>query len=310
MKKNALPLISICVTVILLVMCLWQTYALKEFQRQAAITIGSLREDHNTRMSDLSARVDELTPEEIRDAQGRPVLRPGYEVEVLYANARSLNVEDWTLETEVSIRLSEVSDFMAVSLLVDINGKTITVPTISEVSDRSHFFDFKFSIPADSRLDVDFTLQVELNDVTILHRLNKVINLSNVMGWRIVSESNWMDYDGGMAYGRCSIGLKAESKTSVLNPYFQLLKNGEVVQTLEAVQSDQWTAGETCEYKAANGQTWSVEAQEGDQIQLRFCCDDGNGIGMTVYLSGREIRDGEVIHLDNFLNRYGFYRAD
>ena len=119
-----------------------------------------------------------------------------------------------------------------------------------------------------------------------------------------------------MISSQFNINIESQGRTGekpqIYDPGFRVYKNGELVQTLEAVQAGEWTDGGTRPYEIKNeDRTWAVEAQEGDRFVLRFRCHNEYGLGWEFYLIAYEIRDGQVYDVElDVWPHYGFYRAN
>jgi hypothetical protein len=313
MKKNLLPLISFCLTVLLLVVCIQQHMELKDYQAQIDFEMDSLRTELTNQMNHLAAGADTV-PEETQGVEEHPTMEAGYFVSDFSVNAYYINIEEWMLDTYISVTLNHVDSDMVVTLLAEFDGKTVSVP-MSRYNNYS--FSANLSIPVDNPNDVDYTIQVEMDGKTTQQSVYAYVDILDLLAiYCSGGDFSGPYFKDGMIYGQCSIRLDnwsgAPEPQPLLDPRFEILKNGEVVQTLEAVQAGEWTDGGTCPYEIKNeDHTWAVEAQEGDRFVLRFRCHNEYGLGWEFYLIAYEIRDGQVYDVElDVWPHYGFYRAN
>lgn len=302
MKKNLLPLISICLTVLLLVVCIQQNMELKDYQAQIDSEMESLRTELKSELDNLAGRVDTMVPGENQDVEddpaveNDPAVEEGYSVSEFSVNAFYINMENLMLEAYATVTLTETDDNMAVTLLVKFNGETVSVP-MSRV-DR-YTFTANLNIPAVNHNEAAYTIQVEMNGETTQQGVHAYVDIHDLLpiycGGTSLSPPF---YENGRVYGQCGIYLDkqygAPSPLPLLDPRFEVLRNGVVVQVLDAVHSGEWEEGIAWPYYPVNDEFWNIEAQEGDQIVIRFRCHSESGIGWEFFVVAYEIRNGQV----------------
>jgi hypothetical protein len=320
MKKNLLPLISFCLTVLLLVVCIQQHMELKDYQAQIDFEMDSLRTELTNQMNHLAAGADtvpeetqgvDTEPEETQGVEEKPTVLPGYSVSEFTVDA--INMENWMLEVYASVTLTETDDDMAVTLLAESNGETVSVPMNRY---NSYSFATALSIPVDNYNEVAYTIQVEMNGKITQQDVYAYVDVHDLLPIYCGGTSLGTPfYERGRVYGQCGIYLDkrygAPSPLPLLEPRFEVLRNGVVVQVLEAVHSGEWEEGISWPYYPVNDEFWNIEAQEGDQIVIRFLCHSESGIGWEFFVVAYEVRDGQVYNVElETWPRDGFYRAN
>lgn len=311
MKKNLFPLISICLTVLLLVVCIQQNNALKEYKAQIDEELESLRSELNIQMDNLSIRVDELTLEGPFGVQEEPSVLPGYSVSEFSVTPYDVNVEEWMLETYASATLTETDEDMVVTLLAAYNGETVSVPMSRS---NSYIFDANLKLPIDNYNEAVYTIQVEMNGKITRQEVYTFADVYDVMPIHCGGTSlSVPDYENGQISGQCGLFVDkyagVPSPLPLLDPHFDIIKNGVVVQTLEAMHTGQWEEGIAWPYYPVDWKFWSADVQEGDRIDIRFRCHNEDGLGWEFYFASYEIRDGQVQDLEMEPQYpYGFYR--
>ena len=80
---------------------------------------------------------------------------------------------------------------------------------------------------------------------------------------------------------RFNVSIKGLNSEFVVikNPEFWIYKNGSLAQQLDAIQSTEaYSDGKDYVINADNNY-WSIECEEGDNIEIRFRCEDEYGLG-------------------------------
>lgn len=88
-------------------------------------------------------------------------------------------------------------------------------------------------------------------------------------------------YKNGVMSSQFSISIVGQNGTTVEvnNPEFWIYKNGELVQKLEAVQSTYYSSDGKNYMVNTENNLWSIDCKVGDNIDIRFRCEDEYGLG-------------------------------
>ncbi len=315
MENNPLHIISLLLSIVLLVAFLWQGQLLKEYKTALDNELQYLETDLNH----ISDRLDTLTQaltqikEDDQTVEKEPTVEDGDFVESFSVDAFTINIEEWKLETYVDAGLTEWNPDMKVTLIAEFDGETVSVPMERYNSNR---FCANLSIPVDTPNEVMYKIQIEQDGKIVQQDVYAWVETFNLLGLNCSGcEIFGPDYENGVLTGDFSIILGnlsgAPDPLPLLDPHFEIFKNGELVQTLDAVQAGKWTTGGTCPYQIEDkGQPWQLEAVEGDQIVIRFRCHNEYGLGWDFHLFSFEIQNGNAVSVDlKDEPQYRFFRA-
>ena len=169
--------------------------------------------DMDERITNLSAKQREQT-EDLSDFSFEPT---------------GLDPESHTLQADMSITLRRWTADTAVTLLVTQNGRTAE----QSMSGSGGVFTAPVSLPVEDTGEVSFAAnitaggQTSREEVTSYSDLAMLLPLTN-------DGSGYGDptYRGGSLQLQYDLGVRKQYGTEVVAPVFQVLKNGETVQTL------------------------------------------------------------------------------
>jgi hypothetical protein len=278
LKKNALQIISICLSLVLLAVCICQGIQMQEYKTLLDRKLESLRVDINNEIHNVSYQLESALEESQRLVQD-------YSVEPV-----SVNVEEWTLETYVSVTLKEWYDDTEVTLLLEKDGKSLSLPISREYDGR---FSATLPLPLDNLPHIDLDVQIRNQGKTTRETLHGLANLPQLLPlWNYGGGWTASSYENGVLSCECYINLESRGRTEdppkVFAPVFKIYKNGELVQTQEARLDGGWSIGGTSAYTFNNPERmWHLECAEGDEFVIRFCCQDEFGLGYDfLFMSG------------------------
>ena len=206
-----------------------------------------------------------------------------------------LDPESHTLQADMSITLRRWTADTEVALAVTQNGRTTEQP----MSGNGGVFTALVSLPVEDTGEVSFAAnitaggQTSREEVTSYSDLAVLLPLSN-------DSSGYGDptYRGGNFQLQYDLGIRKQYGTEVIDPVFQVLKNGDSVRTLPAkisestVNSDPDAVYYTPD--TAEGDI-VVSCQPKDTVELHLLCRDSFGLSYDFTVCTYEIdQDGTM----------------
>ena len=265
MKKNWFQILSLALNVALLIALLVTRGELMNTQTILKSNLDGIAyrlSDVDDRITNLSAKQREQT-ESLSDFSLEPT---------------GLDPESHTLQADMSITLRRWTADTEVALAVTQNGRTTEQP----MSGNGGVFTALVSLPVEDTGEVSFAAnitaggQTSREEVTSYSDLAMLLPLTN-------DGSGYGDptYRGGSLQLQYDLGIRKQYGTEVIAPVFQVLKNGETVQTLPAKISESTFSGDpdVVYYTPAseNGGI-AVSCQPKDTIELHLLCRDSFGL--------------------------------
>ena len=265
MKKNWFQILSLALNVALLIALLvtrWELMNTQTILKSNLDGIAYRLSDVDDRITNLSAKQREQT-ENLSDFSLEPT---------------GLDPESHTLQADMSITLRRWAADTEVSLAVTQNGQTTEQP----MSGSGGVFTAPVSLPVEDTGEVSFAAnittggQTSREEVTSYSDIARLLPLTNDSS----SYSN-PTYRGGNFQIQYDLGFRKQYGTEVIDPVFQVLKNGETVQTLPAKISESTFSGDpdVVYYTPAseNGGI-AVSCQPEDTVELHLLCRDSFGL--------------------------------
>ena len=265
MKKNWFQILSLALNVALLIALLVTRAELVNTRTILKSNLDGIAyrlSDVDDRITNLSAKQREQT-EDLSDFSLEPT---------------GLDPESHTLQADMSITLRRWTADTAVTLAVTQNGRTTEQP----MSGNGGVFTALVSLPVEDTGEVSFAAnittggQTSREEVTSYSDLAVLLPLSN-------DSSGYGDptYRGGNFQLQYDLGIRKQYGTEVIAPVFQVLKNGETVQTLPVKISESTVSSDpdVVYYTPAseNGGI-AVSCQPKDTIELHLLCRDSFGL--------------------------------
>ena len=236
--------------------------------------------DMDERITNLSAKQREQT-EDLSDFSFEPT---------------GLDPESHTLQADMSITLRRWTADTEVTLVVTQNGQTTELP----MSGSGGVFTALVSLPVEDTGEVSFAAnitaggQTSREEVTSYSDLAMLLPLTN-------DGSGYGDptYRGGSLQLQYDVGIRKQYGTEVIDPVFQVLKNGETVQTLPVKISESTVSSDpdVVYYTPAseNGGI-AVSCQPEDTVELHLLCRDSFGLSYDFTVCTYEIdQDGTIV---------------
>lgn len=265
MKKNWFQILSLALNAVLLIALLMTRAELADTQNSLKNQLDSVAWrliDVQDQITDLSVRQREQT-EDLSDFSFEPTgLDP--ESHMLQADM-SITLRRWTADTEVT-------------LLITQNGQTAELP----MTGTDGVFATPVGLPVEQTGEVSFAVnitdggQTSREEVTSYSDIAMLLPLTN-------DSSGYGDptYRGGSFQLQYDLGIRKQYGTEVIDPVFQVLKNGETVQTLPVKISESTVSSDpdVVYYTPASEEGgFAVSCQPEDTVELHLLCRDSFGL--------------------------------
>jgi len=235
--------------------------------------------DMDDRITNLSAKQREQT-EDLSDFSFEPT---------------GLDPESHTLQAGMSITLRRWTADTEVTLVVTQNGQTTELP----MSGNGGVFTAPVNLPVEQTGEVSFAANITAGgqtreEVTSYSDLAMLLPLMN-------DGSGYGDptYRGGSLQLQYDLGVRKQYGTEVVAPVFQVLKNGETVQTLPVKISESTVSSDpdVVYYTPASEEGgFAVSCQPEDTVELHLLCRDSFGLSYDFTVCTYEIdQDGTMV---------------
>jgi len=215
--------------------------------------------DMDDRITNLSAKQREQT-EDLSDFSFEPT---------------DLDPESHTLQADMSITLRRWTADTEVTLLVTQNGQTAELP----MTGMDGVFTAPVGLPVEDTGEVSFAVnitdggQTSREEVTSYSDLAMLLPLTN-------DGSGYGDptYRGGNFQLQYDLGIRKQYGTEVIDPVFQVLKNGETVP-VKISESTFSSDPDVVYYTPASEEGgFAVSCQPEDTVELHLLCRDSFGL--------------------------------
>ena len=282
MKKNWFQILSLALNAVLLIALLMTRAELADTQNSLKNQLDSVAWrliDVQDQITDLSVRQREQT-EDLSDFSFEPT---------------GLDPESHTLQADMSITLRRWTADTEVTLLVTQSGRI----TEQSMSGNGGVFTAPVSLPVEDTGEVSFAVnitdggQTSREEVTSYSDIAMLLPLTN-------DSSGYGDptYRGGSFQLQYDLGIRKQYGTEVIDPVFQVLKNGETVQTLPVKISESTVSSDpdVVYYTPASEEGgFAVSCQPEDTVELHLLCRDSFGLSYDFTVCTYEIdQDGTM----------------
>ena len=283
MKKNWFQILSLALNAVLLIALLMTRAELADTQNSLKNQLDSVAWrliDVQDQITDLSVRQREQT-EDLSDFSFEPT---------------GLDPESHTLQADMSITLRRWTADTEVALLITQNGQTAELP----MTGTDGVFATPVGLPVEQTGEVSFAVnitdggQTSREEVTSYSDIAMLLPLTN-------DSSGYGDptYRGGSFQLQYDLGIRKQYGTEVIDPVFQVLKNGEAVRTLPAAISESTSSSDpdVIYYTPASDDgNIEVSCQPKDTIELHLLCRDSFGLSYDFTVCSYEIdQDGTIV---------------
>ena len=283
MKKNWFQILSLALNVALLIALLVTRTELADTQNNLKHQLDSVAwrlMDVQDQITNLSAKQREQT-EDLSDFSFEPT---------------GLDPESHTLQADMSITLRRWTADTEVALAVTQNGRTTEQP----MSGNGGVFTAPVNLPVEQTGEVSFAANITAGDQTSREEVTSYSDLAMLLP--LTNDgSGYGDptYRGGSLQLQYDLGVRKQYGTEVVAPVFQVLKNGETVQTLPVKISESTVSSDpdVVYYTPAseNGGI-AVSCQPEDTVELHLLCRDTFGLSYDFTVCTYEIdQDGTMV---------------
>lgn len=265
MKKNWFQILSLALNVMLLIALLVTRAELVDTQTILKSNLDGIAwrlSDMDDRLTNLSAKQREQT-EDLSDFSFEPT---------------GLDPESHTLQANMNITLRRWAEDTAVTLLVTRNGETAELPMTGA--------DGVFTVPVNLSLEsmwekTSFAVNITASGQTSREEVTSYSDLAILLP--LVNNGSFCSptYQGGIFQIQYDMGIKKQYGAEISEPAFQVLKNGEAVQTLPAAISESTSSSDPDVIfytPASDDGNIEVSCQPKDTIELHLLCRDSFGL--------------------------------
>ena len=283
MKKNWFQILSLALNVVLLIALFVTRAELVDTRTVLKSNLDGIAyrlSDMDDRITNLSAKQREQT-EDLSDFSFEPT---------------GLDPESHTLQADMSITLRRWTADTEVALLITQNGQTAELP----MTGTDGVFATPVGLPVEQTGEVSFAVnitdggQTSREEVTSYSDIAMLLPLTN-------DSSGYGDptYRGGSFQLQYDLGIRKQYGTEVIDPVFQVLKNGETVQTLPVKISESTVSSDpdVVYYTPASEEGgFAVSCQPEDTVELHLLCRDSFGLSYDFTVCTYEIdQDGTMV---------------
>lgn len=270
MKKNWMQIVTLCLCSILLVLTVVQGKQLSEFQRQMDHQMDVLRRDVEYEIEHITNSI-ERELEEADKVVAEYVLEP-----------KGIDKETRSLQATASVTLKEWYEDTELVLLAKVGDNELPLTMERE---ENGSYSGQLSLPMEGNYGVFLDVLVTGGGLTKKETLGGWGDISMLLPLQNTG-GGWggPQYVGGIMSSQFHITLRMPNRIStpapVRNPQFLTYRNGELIQTQNAVEDPYAGASDgRCYTVDTEDNEWSVQCDIGDVIEVRFRCEDEYGLG-------------------------------
>ena len=283
MKEKRFQNLSLALNVVLLI-------ALFTIRAELADTQNSLKNQLDSVAWRLMDVQDQITDLSVRQREQTEDLSD------FSFESTGLDPESHTLQADMSITLRRWTADTEVTLLVTQSGRITEQP----MTGTDGVFTTPVGLPVEDTGEVSFAAnitaggQTSREEVTSYSDLAMLLPLTN-------DGSGYGDptYRGGSFQLQYDLGIRKQYGTEVIDPVFQVLKNGETVQTLPVKISESTVSSDpdVVYYTPASEEGgFAVSCQPEDTVELHLLCRDSFGLSYDFTVCTYEIdQDGTMV---------------
>ena len=269
-KKNWMQIATLCLCAVLLGVTVEQSLQISALQRRMEHEMSDLRSEVSHEISNISSRIAREL-EEANRVVAKYTLEP-----------KGIDKETRSLKAEASVTLKEWREDTQIVLLAKIGEEECTLPMTTD-GNGTYFGERSLPLEGDAGIYLDAL--VTGSGLTKKETLSVGSEISMLLPLRY-SGGGWSgpEYGGGVMSSQFDIVIEGQNgkpkPNSIRNPQFLTYRNGELVQTQNAVEDPHSVAGNGfCYTVDTENNEWFVECTTGDVIEIRFRCEDEYGLG-------------------------------
>jgi len=289
MKKNWFQILSLALNVVLLI-ALFVTRAelvdTRTILKSNLDGIAYRLSNMDDRLTNLSAKQREQT-ENLSDFSLEPT---------------GLDPESHTLQADMSITLRRWTADTEVALAVTRNGQTTELP----MSGSGGVFTAPVNLPVEDTGEVSFAAHITTGGQTSREEVTSYSDLAMLLPLQYTGGGyGGPEYRGGtLEFYTYDVSLEREYGAEIIDPVFQILKNGTAVQRLtpELAELTEDDTRDVVDYILKD--RLRVECEEGDTVEIHLLCRDSFGLSYDFAVHACEItRNGSVENISSDTNR-------
>lgn len=269
MKNSIWQIITTGLCIVLLVAVVIQGKKIDELSQKLDVKVNNLRYDLQSEVSNITNIVRSELEESERIVLKSELKPSGInkDTKKLLANV-TVNLKEWHEDTEVTLYMAIAGEKMSAVMTSDGNGEFSTK--------------VELSCEIDAKNVIELDVLVSGGGLTKKESLGSWGDISMLLPLRS-DGSSWVGpmYRDGVMSSQFSISMAGQNGVlaEVINPEFWVYRNGEVVQKIKAVQTNNFTSGGNDFAVDTEGNFWDIECKQGDNIDIRFRCEDAYGLG-------------------------------
>ena len=284
MKKNWFQILSLALNVMLLIALLVTRTELVDTQTILKSNLDGIAyrlSDMDDQITNLSAKQREQT-EDLSDFSFEPT---------------GLDPESHTLQANMNITLRRWAADTEVTLLVTQSGRTTEQP----MSGSGGVFTAPVSLPVEDTGEVSFAANITAGGQTSREEVTSYSDLAMLLP--LVCNSSCCGgpvYEDGMfRMGMdIDIGLERQYGARVIDPVFQVLKNGDVVQEIPAkISESASSSAPDKDFYAPDtaDERLEISCQPSDTVEIHLLCRDSFGLAYDFTTYSYEIGEDGII---------------
>lgn len=270
MKEKRFQILSLALNVVLLI-ALFATRA--ELVDKRTILKSKL-DDIAYRLSDMDERITNLSAKQREQTE---------DLSDFSFEPTGLDPESHTLQADMSITLRRWTADTEVTLLVTRNGQTTEQP----MSGTDGVFTAPVSLPVEDTGAVSFAANITAGGQTSREEVTGYSDLAVLLPLQYTGGGyGGPEYRGGtLEFYSYDVSLVREYGAEIIDPVFQILKNGTAVQRLtpELAELTEDDTRDVVDYILKD--RLRVECAKGDTVEFHLLCRDSFGLSydFTVY---------------------------
>lgn len=268
MKRNWMQIAILCLCLILLAAVIAQGMRLNEYKRSLEGSISQLEVE-------LERKLNSFSYEILSELEQANSTVAGYRLE-----PEGLDAESHMLLVNVIAELKEWKEDTAVTLLADVGGKNTSA---AMEAGENGSFTARIPLPIENDTEVLLNVLISGGGLTKQEQLAAVGEISMLLPLKS-SGAGWTgpNYRNGAIESSFSISVESlHGEQGIFEPEFTVYRNDEKVQTIPAEKDpyDSYMDGTVISYTSGSPEeTWSLQCDPGDKIEIRFCCMDEYGL--------------------------------
>ncbi len=289
MKKNWFQILSLALNVVLLIALFVTRGELVNTQTILKSNLDGIAyrlSNMDDRLTNLSAKQREQT-ENLSDFSLEPT---------------GLDPESHTLQADMSITLRRWTADTEVALAVTRNGQTTELP----MSGSGGVFTAPVNLPVEDTGEVSFAAHITTGGQTSREEVTSYSDLAMLLPLQYTGGGyGGPEYRGGtLEFYYYDVSLVRKYGAEIIDPVFQILKNGTAVQRLtpELAELTEDDTRDVVDYVLKD---WlRVECAEGDAVEIHLLCRDSFGLSYDFAVYACEItRNGSVENISSDTDR-------